>query len=74
MFINDVGQGSFEEVNPGQRGGNYGWPAAEGRSTDTRFINPAFAYSHSDGCAVTGGTFYNPASSQIRRTTAWALS
>jgi glucose/arabinose dehydrogenase len=28
MFVNDVGQGSWEEVNRGQRGGNYGWPAA----------------------------------------------
>jgi glucose/arabinose dehydrogenase len=65
MFVNDVGQGSWEEVNRGQRGGNYGWPAVEGSGSDTRYLNPAHAYSHSDGCAVTGGAFYNPTSPQF---------
>jgi glucose/arabinose dehydrogenase len=31
FFINDVGQGKREEVNLGQPGANYGWPAREGR-------------------------------------------
>src|SRR5262249_35250174 len=65
MFINDVGQGSFEEIDSGQRGGNYGGPAVEGNGSDSRFINPAFAYSHSVGCAITGGVFYNPSSAQF---------
>ena len=30
MFINDVGAQSFEEVNRGLRGRNYGWPISEG--------------------------------------------
>ena len=30
MFINDVGQDAWEEINEGQPGANYGWPATEG--------------------------------------------
>src|SRR5262245_51891531 len=37
LFIADVGQNTFEEVNIGQRGGNYGWPNAEGRSNNSNF-------------------------------------
>jgi glucose/arabinose dehydrogenase len=31
FFINDVGQNRREEINEGQLGANYGWPAREGR-------------------------------------------
>ena len=31
MFINDVGNNSWEEINEGQIGANYGWPTCEGR-------------------------------------------
>lgn len=65
MYINDVGQGSWEEINQGLRGANYGWPAAEGNSTDPRFTNPVYAYSHSGGCSVSGGAFYNPPTNQF---------
>ncbi len=30
MFVADVGQGTFEEINIVQKGGNYGWRAEEG--------------------------------------------
>ena len=30
MFINDVGESTWEEINVGARGANYGWPATEG--------------------------------------------
>ena len=33
MFINDVGEGTWEEVNEGIRGANYGWPDSEGPTT-----------------------------------------
>src|SRR5262249_42088731 len=32
MFINDVGQGSFEEIDRGIAGSNYGWPDTEGNT------------------------------------------
>jgi glucose/arabinose dehydrogenase len=64
MFINDVGQSTFEEINDGIAASNYGWPNTEGPTSDPAFRAPLFAYGHGSGattgCAVTGGTFYNP--------------
>lgn len=60
MYINDVGAGSWEEINQGVARANYGWPASEGASSDSRYTNAVHAYSHSEGCAITGGVFYNP--------------
>ncbi len=69
MFINDVGQRTWEEVNEGIRGANYGWPEAEGPSTDPRFREPLFAYGHGrrpdQGCAIAGGLFYRPEQPQF---------
>ncbi|MGZ8811382.1 MAG: PQQ-dependent sugar dehydrogenase [Thermoanaerobaculia bacterium] len=66
MFINDVGAGTWEEINDGIAGSNYGWPATEGMTTNPLFRSPLFAYPHAgaagtSGCAITGGAFYNPA-------------
>jgi glucose/arabinose dehydrogenase len=66
LFVNDVGQSAFEEINDASTGGlNFGWPAAEGNSSNPAFTNPVYAYPHGSGdgrgCAITGGTFYNPA-------------
>ena len=60
MYINDVGQSTWEEVNLGQAGANYGWPATEGPTTNTAYKSPVYYYGHSAGCAITGGTFYSP--------------
>jgi glucose/arabinose dehydrogenase len=61
MFINDVGQNTWEEINEGLRGANYGWPVTEGPTGDPRFSSPLFFYDHGDGsCAITGGAFYEP--------------
>jgi glucose/arabinose dehydrogenase len=60
MFINDVGAASFEEIDQGQPGGNYGWPDTEGPTNDPRFITLFFSYDHTVGGAIVGGTFYNP--------------
>ena len=65
MFINDVGQGSWEEINEGQPGGNYGWPSVEGRGDDSRYLDPAYTYSHDVGCSVVGGVFYTPQNPQF---------
>ncbi|AYB35114.1 carbohydrate-binding protein [Chryseolinea soli] len=66
IFINDVGQNTWEEINDATTGGlNFGWPTAEGTSTNTAFTNPVFQYPHGSGdgagCAITGGVFFNPA-------------
>jgi glucose/arabinose dehydrogenase len=69
MFINDVGENTWEEINDGVAGANYGWPTVEGPSTDARFRAPLFSYQHGSstttGCAITGGTFYNPITAQF---------
>ena len=69
MFINDVGAGSWEEINDGLAGSNYGWPTTEGPTTNPSFRSPLHAYPHSggsaNGCAITGGAFYNPATVQF---------
>jgi glucose/arabinose dehydrogenase len=69
MFINDVGQSAWEEINDGIAGSNYGWPTTEGPTNNPAFRSPLFAYNHSisatTGCAITGGTFYNPPTVQF---------
>jgi len=65
MFINDVGQNTWEEINDGIAGSNYGWPESEGPTSNPAFRAPLFAYTHAFGCAIAGGAFYNPATVQF---------
>jgi Glucose / Sorbosone dehydrogenase/Immunoglobulin domain len=65
MFINDVGAGTWEEINDGVAGANYGWPTYEGAGGSPNFDDPVYQYSHATGCAITGGAFYNPVSNQF---------
>ncbi len=46
MFINDVGQNTWEEINDGIAGSNYGWPTCEGfcNPPNPSFRDPIFAY------------------------------
>ncbi len=64
ILINDVGQNSFEEINDGFAGSNYGWPVHEGPSSNPAYRSPLHAYPHAGGpitgCAISGGAFYNP--------------
>lgn len=63
MFINDVGANTWEEINDGIAGSNYGWPATEGATSNPSFRSPLFSYAHgtggTTGCAIAGGAFYN---------------
>ncbi len=69
LFINDVGEHTWEEINDGVRGKNYGWPETEGNTTDPRYKSPFYTYQHVGGaCAITGGTFYNPSVRQFPST------
>ena len=71
MFINDVGQVSWEEINDGIPGSNYGWNACEGACSppNVNFRDPIFQYGHGSssttGCAIVGGGFYNPIAVQF---------
>src|SRR5207244_2651127 len=60
MYINDVGESTWEEIDPGQPGANYGWPATEGQTTNPVYKSPVYYYCHDQGCAITGGAFYSP--------------
>jgi glucose/arabinose dehydrogenase len=68
LYIADVGQWSYEEVNfqsgSSSGGENYGWPIMEGMhcvgsSCDqSRFMLPITEYGRDDGCSITGGYVY----------------
>ena len=64
LYINDVGQSAWEEIDQGGAGRNYGWPNTEGNGTFAASIgtysNPVHVYDHNGNCAITGGCFYNP--------------
>ncbi|MBK9124326.1 MAG: PQQ-dependent sugar dehydrogenase [Chloroflexi bacterium] len=64
IFINDVGpsSGSFEEVNLGAAGANYGWPDFTGANGNPSYTDPIYSYPHApSGCtSIAGGTFYVP--------------
>ena len=70
LFVNDVGQDGWEEVDDGYIGANYGWPLSEGPSTDPSLRAPVLAYPHApgpgaplSGKCVLGAVFFAPASS-----------
>lgn len=72
MYVNDVGENTWEEINQSFAGANYGW---SGNDTDGfgqhppgpgPYHDPLLAYNHSGGPAgggqaIVGGDFYNPA-------------
>lgn len=63
LHINDVGQGTWEEINVGRAGANFGWPSSEGPTAAAGQDTPLLAIRHSDsptlfeGTAVIGGGF-----------------
>lgn len=69
MLLNDVGEVTWEEINDGIAGSNYGWPMTEGPTTQAGVRAPLFAYQHGStsttGCAITGSAFYNPTTVQF---------
>ena len=74
LYVGDVGQESWEEVNYSPaaegagRGANYGWNRMEGRHCfqsdacdQSGLTLPVLEYDHGDGCSVTGGYVYRGA-------------
>ena len=70
LWLADVGQGAWEEVDRVQRGGNYGWRFREGQhcfnpstncptsANGAPLIDPVAEYGHDLGVSVTGGYVY----------------
>jgi Glucose/sorbosone dehydrogenases len=66
LWVADVGQNNWEEIDWVEAGGNYGWDVMEGThcyepssGCDTAGLElPVFEYSHSEGSSITGGYVY----------------
>lgn len=71
LYIADVGQNAWEEVDVvtaaggAGRGNNFGWNLTEGAHCYARaacdpsaFTLPVLEYSHGEGCSITGGFVY----------------
>lgn len=57
-FIADNGDHTWEEVNVGVAGGNYGWPIYEGVGNDPNYIDPLYTYNHNGvGRSIIAGQF-----------------
>lgn len=77
LFIADVGQNLWEEINyqpaSGRGGENYGWRLMEGSHCfnppsgcdDGTLVKPIIEYSHADGCSVTGGYVHRGRSGRL---------
>ncbi|CAH1777626.1 unnamed protein product [Owenia fusiformis] len=72
VFIIDVGQRFWEEVNILVKGGNYGWSEREGYACfkgrcdgprEGSELFPIFAYGHEEGLSITGVQLYRGLSS-----------
>ena len=66
LWLGDVGQGAWEEINLIVSGGNYGWNIKEGDHCfspptgcdDTGLVDPVYEYGRTEGRSVTGGYVY----------------
>jgi glucose/arabinose dehydrogenase len=56
IFVNDVGENTWEEINDIVKGKDYGWRGGTTDGDATVF----YRYNHSEGRCISGGTFYNP--------------
>jgi glucose/arabinose dehydrogenase len=68
-WIGDVGEGTYEEIDRGVAGGDYGWPCFEGPNAFLQCnpapaspIAPAYFYGRTVGATVIGGPVYRSGS------------
>jgi glucose/arabinose dehydrogenase len=73
IFVNDVGEDTWEEIDRLTAGGNFGWNKSEGFAATVppaglgpgTYQDPQLSYNHrggpaGGGIAIVGGAFYNP--------------
>jgi len=73
LWVGDVGQGDWEEVNRVEGGLNYGWNEREGAhcfdppaNCSTNNVDPISEYGRDLGASVTGGYVYRGGASVVR--------
>jgi len=73
LWLGDVGQDSYEEIDVITKGGNYGWNVMEAthcynasRCDMTGLELPIAEYPHSLGCSVTGGFVHHGTAPELR--------
>lgn len=69
LWLADVGQDLWEEINWITKGGNYGWSYREGSRqfplrqdappAEAKLIDPIHEYNHGEGLSITGGIVYS---------------
>jgi glucose/arabinose dehydrogenase len=67
LYIADVGQDTWEEIDIGQAGANYGWNHFEGPATfpggdaisTGQVVAPIYSYNHTVGHSITGGYVFH---------------
>lgn len=57
MYATELGQNTFDEVNRIVKGKNYGWPNAEGQSSNPRYTNPISVFNP-DVASPSGAAIY----------------
>jgi glucose/arabinose dehydrogenase len=74
MYAAEFGQNTWDEINQIVAGGNYGWPIAEGNSTNPQFRNPIViwttAQASPSGLAYANGHLFAAA---LRGTRLWVV-
>ncbi|WP_019878178.1 PQQ-dependent sugar dehydrogenase [Sporichthya polymorpha] len=62
LFAAEFGQNTWDELNLIKPGRNYGWPKVEGRSNDSRYVNPVAQWrtdkASPSGIAIVQGTVF----------------
>lgn len=64
LWVGDVGQDLWEEIDIVEKGGNYGWSLREGtksfgpKAATVPVVEPVWEYDHQTGKSVTGGRVY----------------
>jgi len=65
LWVGDVGESAYEELDHVHAGDNHGWPAFEAfacrdpaRCATGGYASPAYAYGHEEGLTIVGGPVY----------------
>lgn len=65
LWVGDVGQAAWEEMNKVEKGGNYGWPIREGAHCfvppceTAGYIDPVVEHPNAETSAMVGGLVYH---------------